>query len=136
MQRGVYRSMNLDSLVIAEVCRKAARSLGYQEHQVLAVSNLVKGNDVFGVLPTGKSLCYAMFPLMFDQLFATTKTSTDISKQTCLRMSTTWYVVNNDIYNNLCQLSMKTATSCNISLAQLDDARPLSVYVRGVATPD
>ena len=40
-----------------------ARSLGYQdlnEHQLLVVSNLVTGNDVFDVLPTGygKSSAY------------------------------------------------------------------------------
>ena len=77
------RTINPDSLAIEQLCRKA-RSLGYhnlREHQLLAVSNLVIGNDVFGVLPTGygNSLCYAMLLLVFDELFATTKTA-DISR--------------------------------------------------------
>ena len=68
--------MDRDSGAIERACTEAARSLGYQDlrkHQMLVVSSFLKRNDVFGVLPTGygKSLCYAILPLVFDRLQGT-----------------------------------------------------------------
>ena len=67
-------AMNVEAIELA--CREAARSLGYQtlkDHQLLVVSSLVKGSDVFGVLPTGygKSLCFTLLPFVFDKLLGT-----------------------------------------------------------------
>jgi len=61
---------------IESACQVAATSLGYsalKEHQLRVVASFVRGNDVFGVLPTGygKSLCYALLPLVFDRLLST-----------------------------------------------------------------
>ena len=58
------------------VCRQAADVLGYPElkpQQLEAMMELVSGNDVFVVLPTGfgKSLIYACLPLVFDSILAT-----------------------------------------------------------------
>ena len=49
----------------------AARKLGYGEvksEQSRVIREIVAGNDVFVALPTGygKSLCYALLPLVFD----------------------------------------------------------------------
>ena len=65
--------MDRDSGAIERACTEAARSLGYQnlrKHQMLVVSSFLKRNDV---LPTGygKSLCYAVLPLVFDRLQGT-----------------------------------------------------------------
>ena len=62
------------SEVIHEAIAAVARELGYvtmKKEQVEVVEGLVKGNDVFGVLPTGfgKSLCYACIPGVFDRLY-------------------------------------------------------------------
>ena len=51
----------------------AAKKLGYDQLRDLqrkVILEFVKGNDVFGVLPTGygKSLCYACLPDLFDHL--------------------------------------------------------------------
>ena len=51
----------------------AAAALGYpsvRREQIDAVRAIASGNDVFVALPTGygKSLCYAMLPLVFDKL--------------------------------------------------------------------
>lgn len=61
------------SRAIVEAAKAAARVLGYiqmKSEQLQVVESFVKGNDVFGVLPTGfgKSLCYACLPLVFDKL--------------------------------------------------------------------
>ena len=83
--------------------------------------------------------CYAMLPIVFDQRFATTRTTTDISRSgpICVCRPRGKRLIMIFITNSVC--ATKTAASCNIPRAQLDDAkqtRPLSVYVRGVATPD
>ena len=51
----------------------SVRALGYdsaREHQREAMREFVGGKDVFVCLPTGhgKSLCYAVLPLLFDEL--------------------------------------------------------------------
>lgn len=56
---------------IDEVITKAAGSLGYsdlKQEQKLALKAFVGERDVFVALPTGygKSLCYALLPLIFD----------------------------------------------------------------------
>ena len=53
---------------------EAVLSLGYDsvcEIQAKAISSVVAGKDVFLSLPTvtGKSLCFALVPLVFDCLF-------------------------------------------------------------------
>ena len=58
---------------VREAATAAARKLGYKEmkqEQFWIVDYFVRGQDVFGVLPTGygKSLCYACLPLVFDTL--------------------------------------------------------------------
>ena len=59
---------------VTETIRAAAKSLGYPEihHlQETAVRAFVAGSDIFLSLPTsrGKSLCYAMLPLIIDKLW-------------------------------------------------------------------
>ena len=51
-------------------------SLGFptlRKQQLRVLLSYIRGNDVFAVLPTGygKSLCYAVLPLVFDQLLGT-----------------------------------------------------------------
>ena len=51
----------------------AVQKLGYDrpsQHQALAINHFVSGSDVFICLPTGsgKSLCYATIPGVFDSL--------------------------------------------------------------------
>ena len=58
--------MDVDSAIV-----QAARKLGYGEvksEQSRVIREIVAGNDVFVALPTGygKSLCYALLPLVFD----------------------------------------------------------------------
>ena len=50
-----------------------ASSLGYptvRKQQLRVLLSYIRGNDVFAVLPTGygKSLCYAILPLVFELL--------------------------------------------------------------------
>ena len=56
---------------ISEAATAAARFLGYTElkpEQMRVVTSVVMGHDVFVTLPTGygKSLCFAILPLVFD----------------------------------------------------------------------
>ena len=53
---------------------KAAKHLGYnnvKELQRKVIKEVIKGSDVFAVLPTGygKSLCYGCMPLVFDEIY-------------------------------------------------------------------
>ncbi len=55
------------------IIRKAAHSLGYsslKKEQEEAIAAFISGNDVFVSLPTGygKSLCFALLPVVFDIL--------------------------------------------------------------------
>ena len=89
------------------------------------------------MLPTGngKSLYYTMLPIVFDQLFATTKTSTDIAKagHVCVRRPRLMRLIMIFITNNV-NCAMKTATSCNIPR---DDAKqPDPEEVRQEVRPD
>jgi len=59
--------------VISECINSAVQFLGYSNaspKQFEAVYNFVQGRDVFVSLPTGsgKSLCYASLPLVFDKI--------------------------------------------------------------------
>ena len=56
-----------------DVVSCCALRLGYpsvRTHQLSVVCQIIEGRDVFAVLPTGygKSLCYALLPLVFDSL--------------------------------------------------------------------
>ena len=56
------------------VITRAAEKLGYyniRPNQSKAVKAFLEGNDVFLSLPTGsgKSLCYAILPFAFDELY-------------------------------------------------------------------
>ena len=59
--------------VIKSAATRSAKELGYtamKPKQLEVVMGVLKGHDVFGVLPTGfgKSLCFASLPSIFDQL--------------------------------------------------------------------
>ena len=63
----------LDSTAVRECIVKAIQTLGYDyptKEQLEAVGQFVTGRDVFVSLPTGsgKSVCYACLPLVFDSL--------------------------------------------------------------------
>ena len=58
---------------IVEAVHSCALQLGYpsvRTHQLNVICKFLEGRDVFAVLPTGygKSLCYALLPLVFDSL--------------------------------------------------------------------
>lgn len=62
---------------IVKIIREAGSKLGIvslTEEQEQAVYHFIAGHDVLVCLPTGsgKSICYAMLPLVFDALFSTT----------------------------------------------------------------
>ena len=62
-----------DDPVIEVAIMEAFQELGYDrltEDQAQAVRSFVLGSDVFVILPTGsgKSLCYASLPYIFDGL--------------------------------------------------------------------
>ena len=76
-----------------------------------------------------------MLPIVFDQLFATTRTTTDISRSghICVCRPRGKRLIMIFITNSV-NCAMKTAASCNIPRAQLVDAkqtRPLSVLREG-----
>ena len=61
---------------ILTAIKVAVEAAGYgslKEKQIEVIVNLVKGNDVFSVLPTGygKSLCYICLPKVYDCLLKT-----------------------------------------------------------------
>ena len=61
---------------VESVCVVVASSLGYptlREQQLRVLLSYIRGNDVFAVPPTGygKSLCYAVLPMVFDRLLGT-----------------------------------------------------------------
>ena len=64
------RFANEDIEVALEACSGALGVSRLKAKQREAISSFVKGRDVFVCLPTGygKSLCYALLPLVFDYL--------------------------------------------------------------------
>ena len=63
----------MDGGRLSECLQMAAEELGFSEltpEQAVVVENFVRGRDVFVSLPTGsgKSLCYGVLPVLFDQL--------------------------------------------------------------------
>ena len=66
--------MALSERQIENAATKAVQDLGYatmKPEQLQVVSGVLRGRDVFGILPTGfgKSLCFACLPSVYDQLF-------------------------------------------------------------------
>ena len=62
--------------------KSAVNGLGYtclKAEQQSIISSFVRGNDVFGVLPTGfgKSLCYTCLPMVFDDRLFSGSSSAD-----------------------------------------------------------
>ena len=66
---GTNSGESLDAVII-----RASQRLGYssvRDKQLLAIRTFMEGNYVFISLPTGsgKSLCYAVLPYAFDDLY-------------------------------------------------------------------
>ena len=64
---------DFEETVVTVAVLQAFQALGYDrpsQDQVFAVRTFVLGNDVFVMLPTGsgKSLCYASLPYIYDNL--------------------------------------------------------------------
>ena len=60
---------------LTTIVNQAAISCGYEEQkpeQASIIINFVRGNDVFGCLPTGfgKSVCFMLLPMVFDAVKA------------------------------------------------------------------
>ncbi len=63
-----------NSEVIVSSASFVAKQLGYdklKDLQVEVILSFLTGKDVFAILPTGygKSLCFAILPLLLDHLF-------------------------------------------------------------------
>ena len=68
----------MDKEEIRKIVTEAGKELGYpimKPEQLEVVEPLLKGRDVFAILPTGfgKSLCYACLPGVFGKVYATSK---------------------------------------------------------------
>ena len=64
----------MSQLYLESAIGKAAQNLGYdfvKAEQLKVISSVVRGQDVFAVLPTGfgKSFCFSVLPYVHDQLF-------------------------------------------------------------------
>ena len=71
-----YKNCIMEESEILTAIKVAVEAAGYgslKEKQIEVIVNLVKGNDVFAVLPTGygKSLCYICLPKVYDCLLKT-----------------------------------------------------------------
>ena len=71
-----YKNCIMEESEILTAIKVAVEAAGYgilKEKQIEVIVNLVKGNDVFAVLPTGygKSLCYICLPKVCDCLLKT-----------------------------------------------------------------
>lgn len=58
---------------LSKLIETAAKELGYDHlkpEQERIIASFLKGEDVFGILPTGfgKSLCYACLPKIYDRM--------------------------------------------------------------------
>ena len=66
-------SASISDVAVQKAALNAVQQLGYssiKDEQLKVVAGLVRGHDVFAVLPTGfgKSLCFSCLPYMFDEL--------------------------------------------------------------------
>ena len=66
-------SQALTDVAIQKTAANAVQQLGYssiKDEQLKVVAGIIRGCDVFAVLPTGfgKSLCFSCLPYMFDEL--------------------------------------------------------------------
>ena len=65
---------------IESVTVKAVQALGYETmkaEQLKIVTCVLRGRDVFGILPTGfgKTLCFSCLPSVYDKLYQTKEPS-------------------------------------------------------------
>ena len=65
---------------IESVATKVVQGLGYEamkHEQLQIVTGVLRGRDVFGVLPTGygKTLCFTCLPGVYDKLYQTVEPS-------------------------------------------------------------
>lgn len=65
---------------VESVATKAVQDLGYEAlkaEQLQIVAGVLRGRDVFGVLPTGfgKTLCFSCLPYIYDKLYPTKEPS-------------------------------------------------------------
>ena len=75
-----WRMASFSESEVASALSRAATKLGYStllSQQERVVRAFVQGRDVFVSLPTGsgKSLCYCLLPLLFDELYGSQRKS-------------------------------------------------------------
>ena len=75
-----WRMASFSESEVASALSRAATKLGYSTllpQQERVVRAFVRGRDVFVSLPTGsgKSLCYCLLPLLFDELYGSQRKS-------------------------------------------------------------
>ena len=72
--------MEVSDSAIESVATKVVQGLGYEamkHEQLQIVTGVLRGRDVFGVLPTGfgKTLCFTCLPGVYDKLYQTVEPS-------------------------------------------------------------
>ena len=82
---------------IIDAAASTARTLGYEKMKDQVVTGILKGHDVFAVLPTcyGKSLCFASLPMLFDKYILPLK-EPSIYYETALYVCT--YLLRTNVY--------------------------------------
>ena len=76
----VATTMEVSDSAIESVATKVVQGLGYEamkHEQLQIVTGVLRGRDVFGVLPTGfgKTLCFTCLPVVYDKLYQTVEPS-------------------------------------------------------------